>query len=198
MISLQKIVFFLFFCICITALQAQFIDTKNTIPLKPGTTFYYAVRRCEGCYDLAVSLKNYLPNKNLTWEWKSSTGVTAKKGSIAITENALQKADKVIYNFSKGKQILQEDEIAFRLSTKNFNQIVQSWAAEIEIADQIRLFSHIYKTRFPVTIANQPFYLECYQIWADDGTMLWILDNANFPLILKIELGFELELMTIE
>lgn len=195
---MRKIVLLLCFWMAIFSVQSQFIDTKNTIPLKAGTKFYYAVRRCEGCYDLSATINAYSPSKELVWTWETYKGVIPKKGLIHISGESLRKADKISYQFSKGKITLTDEAIAFRVSDKTFNQISQSWAAEIEIADQMRLFPHIIKTKFPVTIEEQPVYLECYQIWADDGTMLWILDNANFPLILKMELGFEMELTTIE
>ena len=181
----------------------QFNCSQVMAPVKPDAqrTYIYEVVFQEKLYDFRVTNPKVDMANGVSFKYKM-TGDVGINGVVNISKEAIDTAHVQMNRFSNGNKNLTE-ETSVWLSNAVFN--------ELKTKGESFISASIFSAQvFEVVAEDDPFYvvkvddedkyIKCIHIVSksgDDSQELWINDDPNNPIILKMKLDFSIELKQI-
>ena len=176
----MKSVFYLILFLSTTLLSAQ--------PLSVSTTFRYEyeVRDENNIYPFIVGFNNLSNDINFDWQLPEQD----KNGRVYINDRGLEAATQLYNYFSEEMVALDDRTTSVLLSRQclrnlNANRSCQIEGKTIRKANMPTPLLRVHNQRLPNLVFAQ-----------GNGLKLWILDQANFPLIVRMEADFTIMLKT--
>ncbi len=176
--------------------SGQSLETMEVFDTPDGTRLYYAVIAKGKAYNFCVNVLSFRWNKEVSFKWETGVWGGKKTGEVVLTKRSNMLSEEILTSFEPNKKILYDNETAIWVSKKIYNALTQSWGAEIKTGGISSFFSCVEHDKFAVSLDDRPVYVPCLKAKTKDGGSIWILDNRDSPLILKLDMGFEMELMT--
>lgn len=172
--------------------QAQ--DNKGTSWMKNGSTLYYKVTTPDKKYDfIAGDLKL---DKDLAFSWSMSEPVKSK-GKVFMASGAINEATSVINYFKDGTSQNLETETTVWLSRKVYKSLKSQTSTDISIDGTKETLKYAGTEKYTFTLDGEAVTIEVLKATTPTNNKLWILDNPEFPLIIKMELAFTIELVKV-
>jgi hypothetical protein len=181
----------------------QFNCPQVMAPIKPDAqrTYIYEVIFQEKVYDFRVTNPKVDMANGVSFKYKM-TGDVGINGVVNISKDAIDTAHVQMNRFSNGNKDLTE-ETSVWLSNAVFN--------ELKTKGESFISASIFSAQvFEVVTEDDPFYvvkvddedkyIKCIHIVSksgDDSQELWINDDPQNPIILKMKLDFSIELKQI-
>lgn len=170
------------------------------VSIKAGTTLTYRVNEYEGPVDQTVTFESIAGDMKIRWSKKNKYD---DKGSLIIKDQARESAINLIFNFpiNSNDDELTDVLLGFMVSKKTFNELKTSKKTKIRIDCQLKSEELIYKNVQPMNILvnGKTQTVNCINAsWGTFGDELWILDNAENPIIIKVSAISKFELTEIK
>lgn len=166
--------------------------------MKPGTVLTYDVNAKGKKYQFIVTVKKL--GDDIAFDW-SMTDPINKTGTVAMSNNAVAKADALLNYFSGGDSKLENETSVF-ISRKVFNDISSTSMASIKLngaTDTATVMSN--------TISEFNFNLNGNLVaipgWELEGSSdpkytVDVLESTKFPVIYRMDLGWSIQLTEIK
>lgn len=186
----------IFFIISISISSCFAISPKELV--KKGTKLIYDVRRDGGSYTLEVEVKNNAKDLFLDWQ---INGPTKLNGSLNLNYKLIDSADGIANYFSDNTSD-NNNLCNVVLSKKMFNALNKNEAIEI-YTDKKNDIKSVFGN--PVLLTQTIGYntnfsneLNCKTVTNGDNYQITYLNDADFPLIVEMQLDWYMRLRTIE
>lgn len=182
------------------ALPAQNIEDLASYEsaMKPGTVLTYDVNASGKKYKYIITIKKL--GDEIAFDWTMTEPVN-KKGSVAISTNAVSMADALSNYFTEGESKLEKETSVF-ISRKIFNDVSSTSEASIKVngaSDTTTVLSN--------TISEFNFNLNGNLVavpgWELQGGSeikytIDVIESTKFPLIVRMDLGWTIQLAEIK
>ncbi|HYG14506.1 MAG TPA: hypothetical protein VEC12_02060 [Bacteroidia bacterium] len=173
-------------------------DSASKVDIKPGTKLVYDVNANGNKYQFVVTVKNL--GNGITFDWTMTTPDNLS-GTVEMTPGALDTAH-ALYNFFTGGMTKLADQTSVWVSTSVWKDIhdedeMTDLKLDSETEDSFIRFAMPdgYATTYkgtPATMASS----ELRSLFTDNVITVW--ENEKFPIILKMNLGWTIELREIK
>jgi hypothetical protein len=179
-----------------TAVVGYAFSPKEII--KKGTKLIYDVRRDGGSYTLEVEVKNN--TKDLFLDWQIN-GPAKLNGSLNLNYKLIDSADGIANYFSDNTSD-NNNLCNVVLSKKMFNALNKNEAIEI-YTDKKNDIKSVFGNAILLTQTigyntNFSNELNCKTVTNGDNYQITYLNDADFPLIVEMQLDWYMRLRTIE
>ena len=172
--------------------------------IKPSMqrTYIYEVYFNDMKYDFRVSNPKVDMDNGVSFKYKL-TGDVGTNGTVNISKEAIATAHDQMNKF--GKETLElNNKTSVWISKEVFNEFKTNGYSSINANDwegtkEFQLVSekNSEDSYFPVTIDDEIKYIKCIKVLAKNGEELWINDDVNNPIILKMKVDFSIELKQV-
>ncbi len=172
--------------------------------IKPNMqrTYIYEVYFNDIKYDFRVSNPVVDMENGVSFKYKLTGGV-GYEGTVDISKEAIATAHDQMNKFGSEKEYLT-DKTSVWISKEVFNEFKTKGYSSINANDyeattEFQLVSEKNSddSYYPVTIDDETKYIKCIKVIAKNGEELWINDDANNPIILKMKVDFSIELKQV-
>lgn len=184
----------LFTLICVLFALAT---SAQTLALKPGSVLTYAVNANGSNYNFIVTIMGI--GDNLVFDYEM-TAPAATSGNVTLTASALATASAQTNMFSGGS-ITLADKTTVWLSKTVFNGLKKDFQARISCdgGQPVTLLNN-YEDQYRVIVDNKEARLNIFYAEEQSGKPFkyWILNDAANPLIVKMDLGWTIELIDVK
>lgn len=188
--------------------QAQELVKDESIPIfnevpKPhdGMAYEYAVNfkgDKYNFYDSNILLLDAYTSFNYVMDNDNQT-----RGEITMSEDAYTNATD-LYNYFSGGDVTLDKQTTVWLSKKLFKEIKENSKVIMSTDKSSPKTYKVVKAKkdadkyYKVLVNGKHRNIPCIQIVSEDGSQkLWITDNPENPLILKMNIGFSIELFSV-
>lgn len=166
--------------------------------LKPGAVLTYDVNQGGKKYQLIATIKKL--DTEILFDWKCTEPIN-QTGKVAISANAVSKADAVFSMFTGGESKL-ENETALFLSKKTFNDVQTNTESKMKVTgknDTLTLMSNTI-AEFGVTVDGNFLSIPGWELQGGSEIKYTIqaVESQKFPLITKLDLGWTMQLLEIK
>ena len=166
--------------------------------LKPGAVLTYDVNQGGKKYQLIATIKKL--DTEILFDWKCTEPIN-QTGKVAISTNAVSKADAVFSMFMGGESKL-ENETALFLSKKTFNDVQTNTESKMKVTgknDTLTLMSNTI-AEFGVTVDGNFLSIPGWELQGGSEIKYTIqaVESQKFPLITKLDLGWTMQLLEIK
>jgi len=172
--------------------------------IKPSMqrTYIYEVYFNDIKYDFRVSNPKVDMDNGISFKYKL-TGDVGYDGTVNISKEAIATAHDQMNKF--GKETLElNNKTSVWISKEVFNEFKTNGYSSInannwEGTKEFQLVSekNSEDSYYPVTIDDEIKYIKCIKVLAKNGEELWINDDVNNPIILKMKVDFSIELKQV-
>ncbi len=172
-------------------------DVKPTMQ----RTYIYEVVFGGQTYDFRVTNPKVDMENGVTFKYKL-TGDVGYNGTVSMSKEAITSAHEQMNKFGKDQYELT-DRTSVWISKEVFNELKMTGSSMINANDWVgqREFTVVSSDGvddfYVVKVDDQDKYIRCIKVEAKDGEQLWINDDANNPLILKMSVDFSIELKQV-
>lgn len=194
----MKKVYILAAIILLTGLTPKSFAQKNEGPnawLKTGSVLTYHLLNITKEYDFVVS--DLVIGNDISLKWKMTEPVNYS-GSVKMSSAAIDTATKIVDNFSDGSSFNMVDKTTIWLSRKLYKLIKSQSPAKINIDNKDEILNFVRNEKYPVKVDGVQKDLDVIVAESATGSKFWLLDNPQYPLIIKMELGFTIDLRSVE
>jgi len=170
-------------------------------PFKKGDQLVYHVNAGGSEYDFIVTLNKY-NQKGIDFNYEM-TNATNTKGHVVITAEAKDGARSLV-NYFKGGELNLKDASTVWLSYATFTDMpTKKTVLSFDGSEQVTMYRpENDEAKQVVVVKGQDRTITTFKINnAADGTgdkTLWIHNNSSNPLIIKMDLGWTIELKEIK
>jgi hypothetical protein len=169
-------------------------ESGNIPTLDIGSKLTYKVNFRGMKYDFIIDLKQLEPR--IIYDWRM-TIADDKKGTVTMQPEAIATATKQ-YNYFDKDNINLTDATCVWVSKSVFASLKEGKPTVMNSGNQEKTF---LKKALPAgtepAAGNKK--IDCIYAESEDGTeKYWIMNNPEFPLILKMDLGWQIAIDTIE
>jgi hypothetical protein len=173
---------------------------QEAVKIKEGQTLTYKLNEYDGPCDLTVTLTTLTAPMKISWNKKNKYD---DKGTFIILKQALESAINIIFNFPISSK---DDELAdvlpgFIVSKKMFNELKSNKKTKIRASCDLKSDELTLKGEQPmyVIINGKKTIVNTLNVtWGTFGDEMWILDNAEYPIIVKVSALTKYELTEIK
>ena len=163
--------------------------------IKPGAQLTYDVTTKEKQYKLTITLKKL--GDEMAFDWKTSEN---QSGSVAVSANAMAKADALFSTFTGGASKLDK-ETSFWLSKKMVNDVNATTQTSIKLkgsSDTLTVMSNA-TTSYGFTLDGNFVNLSAWELQGGDPKCtIDVLESTKFPLIYKLDIGWSMVLSEVK
>ncbi|MDD5569697.1 MAG: ankyrin repeat domain-containing protein [Bacteroidales bacterium] len=163
-----------------------------------NTKLTYNVNAMGNKYNFIVDVIQTGPE--IVFGWKMTLeNRTDKEGTITISDEAAKTATGM-YNYFQNGEINLIDKTSVWISKKSFSSLRTGVATELNTGSGTKLFYRKKATadnQIKINGYDRPLNV-IYVESEDKSEKLWILNNPNMPVILKMDLGWTIEIASIE
>lgn len=172
-------------------------------PVKPDMqrTYIYEVQFQGNTYDFRVTNPKVDMQKGISFKYKM-TGDVGINGVVTISKEAIDTAHVQMNRFSNGNKELTE-ETSVWISNAVFKELKTKGESFIQASIFSAQVFQVVPEEDPfyvVKVDDQEKYIRCIHLVSkdgDDSQELWINDDPNNPLILKMNLDFSIALKQV-
>lgn len=165
-------------------------------------TYIYTVKFNGQDYDFRVSNPKVDMNNGVNFKYKL-TGEVGYAGTVDISKEAINNAHDQMNKFGAEKVDLT-DRTSVWISKEVFHEFKTNGTSVINANDWegSREFTVVSEpdsedTWYAIEVDGETKYLRCFKVEDKDGEELWINDDENNPIILKMNVDFSIELKSI-
>jgi hypothetical protein len=172
-------------------------DVKPTMQ----RTYIYEVIFGGQTYDFRVTNPKVDMDNGITFKYKL-TGDVGYNGTVSMSKEAVESAHDQMNKFGKDKYDLTDRSTVW-ISKEVFNELKTTGSSMINANDWVgqREFTVVSSDGvddyYTVKVDDEEKYIKCIKVEAKDGEQLWINDDPNNPLILKMKVDFSIELKQV-
>ncbi|HBG70382.1 MAG: hypothetical protein A2W93_15660 [Bacteroidetes bacterium GWF2_43_63] len=168
-------------------LNAQ--ESTKEITITPGAKISWNLSLG---YPFNITVNSVKPDFSFKWDMGGD-----ETGSVTLTAKALKKATKMFDYFKKGTDITKEDETTVIFSKALFKKLKAGKSTEMSLDGINQNIRFVQNSTMKVLIDGTESSLPIIYAETDKACKFWIWDNASLPLILKMEMGWTLEITSI-
>ena len=170
------------------------------VAIKAGTVLTYKVNEYDGPVDQTVTINTLSPDVKISWAKKNKYD---DKGTLIVKSQAKESAINLIFNFpiNSNDDELTDVLLGFMVSKKTFTELKTAKKTKIRIDCQLKSEELTFKSIQPmnITVGGKTQTVNCINAsWGTYGDEMWILDNADFPIIIKVSAISKFELTEIK
>lgn len=175
-------------------------DTPVPEWLKPGSELIYSVGYNGSEYRMTVRLKQVSPMFKFTF---SIDDPHRTRGNVNISREALDSCTKLVSAFISGQTELM-DQTVLVMSKKLFNIITPEQDMPVDIDGYlVKIIRKSTNSQFYSSVKSNRTAMDAVDFISDDnengsGTAITVLNNAGFPLVLKMDAKWHLKLTEIK
>ena len=165
-------------------------------------TYIYEVYFNDTKYDFRVSNPKVDMDNGISFKYKL-TGDVGYDGTVNITKEAIATAHDQMNKFGK-ESIELNNKTSVWISKEVFNEFKTNGYSSINANDwegtkefEVVSEKNSDDSYYPITIDDEVKYVKCIKVIAKNGEELWINDDANNPIILKMKVDFSIELKQV-
>ncbi len=197
---MKKYSLFLLFFLSTLALFAQrksrFQRSINSsVQIGVGSVLTYEVKNAGDVYNFIVTIKQIGDTIAFDYEMPQKE----KKGTITILNNAVLNAT-VYYNLFAGGDVVLKDKCSVFLSQKNFTELRSDEAnSNMKMAAGVENFERRNAATTYVKYKGGNTILSYFEVQSSSSSnKMWVMDNEKLPLIVKMDIGWSIELQEIK
>jgi len=182
----------------LTAVVLTVISCSSKEPnpwLKSGSLLNYHLTGPGMEYDF--NLSNLTIDKEVAFGWEMTEPMNFK-GKVKMTENALKESNTIENYFSDGSDQTMSDKTTVWFSKKLYDGLKNKKATEIYIDGNAETLNFKSEEKYKIKIDDAENEIEVLYGETDKGSKFWILDDSKNPLIIKMTVGFTIELKTVK
>lgn len=188
-----KIIFMLF--VGLLFISKCFAQQQKIDWIKKGTTLTYDVKYLETKYQFIIKIINLKPDVVFSWEM---TEPQNSKGKVNMSKEALATAIKQ-NNFFKSGEFFFTDMTTVWVSKKVFSSLKKAKPILIDLLNEEANLKFVKLDKKTVLIDGiKTKNIEVIYAETDLSQKYWILDCPDFPIILKMDLGWSIDLKSVE
>ncbi|HNX06447.1 MAG TPA: hypothetical protein PKL96_02575 [Bacteroidales bacterium] len=135
-------------------------------------------------------------SKDISFHWKMTEPVNYS-GSIKIFDAALDTAMKMENYFGNGSSLDMSNKTTAMFSRKAYKRLIGQQPLSVNIDNAQETINFERYENYPITVDGIQQQVEVMIASTATGKKFWILDNPKFPLIIKMELAFTIDLRTV-
>ncbi|MEO0280757.1 MAG: hypothetical protein ABIN05_00215 [candidate division WOR-3 bacterium] len=163
---------------------------------KESSTFIYDVSSWGDKYELVIEIKKM--DKNLHYRYRLEDDTIFKfVDDVVVLQKSLENSDRIFMNLWDYNVSNLDDKISVFFSKKVFKDLVNKKEVTIDVGDGEEHLTFERKTTYNCVIDGKEIELKAIYATSDLFGYFWILDDERFPLILKMEVGYIIELKEI-
>jgi hypothetical protein len=164
---------------------------------KEGSTFIYEVSSWGDKYELMIEIKKM--DKNLHYKYQVEDDTIFKvKDEVMISQKSLENSEKIFMNLWDYSVSNLDDKTSLFFSKRVFQDLVNKKEVTIDVGDGEEHLTFERKTVYNCVVDGKEVELKAIYATSDLFGYFWILDDERFPLILKMEVGYIIELKEID
>ncbi len=174
------------------------IHCRDELWVEEGTRLEYAVDYYSMKYDFHPIIRRF-SDQGIEVDW-SMTISPDMKGSFAITDSALQSAIDQHNIFKPGQQMVLDDKTSIWVSKAVYHTLREGTALRMSTGNGPKTFRMLGHEKFTVHLgdAGEKKAVQVMVVQSDDKEeTLWIADNPDNPMIVKMDIGWSIELKRI-
>ncbi|HNX89267.1 MAG TPA: hypothetical protein PKH58_09300 [Paludibacteraceae bacterium] len=172
---------------------AQKHEVKSTW-FKNGSVLTYHVQNVTKEYDYIVS--DLVLGLDVAFKWKMTDPVNYK-GNITIYDAAIDTAMKMVNYFENNSSLNLTNSTTAMFSRKAYKQLISQQSINVTVdKDKETIIFDRYEN-YPIEVDGVKQDVEVMVAKSESGKKFWILDNPKYPLILKMELAFTIDLRSV-
>jgi hypothetical protein len=164
-------------------------NNENTW-LKPGAQLNYAVNYNGPAYDFVIT--NLKIGETVSFDWRM-TEPANMKGSVNISKDALDTASAQMNNFESGPSNLT-DKTTVWMCKNVYKAIKAEKSVTIDAGEGKTLLAFKKAEIYTTLIDGKETKLNALYAETSKRYKYWILDDPKNPIILKMDLGWSIEL----
>lgn len=168
----------------------------SILDLKPGDQLIYEVNVNGDIYHFDLTIQNFSEN-GITFNYNMPE--KNKSARIDITAEAVKNA-VTHYNYFNGKDQQLSDQTSVWISRKSFREL-QAGKTAMDTGEGMESYTKKEDLSFSYKNNGDGFSVKAFRIdngkSAPDQRQLWVLNNKSNPLILKMNLGWTIELKEV-
>jgi len=171
--------------------------SAQTLALKTGSVLTYSVNANGSRYNFIITIMGWGDNRVFDYEM---TAPVSQTGNITLTASALATASAQTNRFSGGPVTLA-DRTTVWLSKAVFDGLKKNFQARISSdGDSPVTLLNNFEDQFNVIVDGKNIRLNIIYAEEQSGKpyKYWILNDADNPLILKMDLGWTIELIDVK
>lgn len=172
---------------------AQKHEVKSTW-FKTGSVMTYHVLNVTKEYDYIVS--DLVLGLDVAFKWKMTDPVNYK-GNITIHDAAIDTAMKMVNYFEDNSSLNMTNSTTAMFSRKAYKQLISQQSINVTVDKDSETIIFDRYENYPIEVDGVKQDVEVMFAKSESGKKFWILDNPKYPLILKMELGFTIDLRTV-
>lgn len=184
----------------VAVLICSFALAQEPVKIKEGQILIYKLAEYDGPVDQNVTLTSLATPMKISWNKKNKYD---DKGTFLILKSALENAINIIFSFPINSN---DDELSdvlpgFIVSKKMFNELKNNKKTKVRAGCELKADDLTLKGEQPmyVLINGKKTIVNTLNVtWGTFGDEMWILDNAEYPIIVKVSAIQKYELTEIK
>jgi len=162
--------------------------------LKGGTKLTYHLVSDNSAYDFIVS--DLKIDEKISFKW-NMTEPASISGSVIINKNALDNATNIVDDFSNGSSLIMDDQTTVWLSRLIYKNIKDQKPVDVKFDGNPETIKFKSNEKLKINVDGTDKEVNVLYAETQSGHQLWILDDNINPLIIKMQLGFTIELKSV-
>lgn len=172
----------------------------SQVTVKAGNTLVYKVNEYDAPVEQAVTFESITPDIKVSWLKKNKYN---DKGTLVVKPQAKESAINLVFNFpiSSNNDELYDVLLGFMVSKKILSDLKTNKKAIVRLDCSLKSEELTYKSIQPINviIGGKTQTVNCVNVgWGTFGDEMWILDNADMPIIVKLSAITKFELTEIK
>ncbi|MGG9970671.1 hypothetical protein ACQ33O_02660 [Ferruginibacter sp. SUN002] len=182
------------FITCVICVSSFFIcKAQSSLDLTINDKLIYLVNVGGDEYDFTLKIKSLAPAFTFAWQM---TNEDFNYGRIEVTPTAMDTSKKMHNYFINGSKTLT-DATSVTLSKAAYKEIVQNKKVSLWDGDKEFVFENSDETIFAIEINGDYKTVEAFYLSDENRNDIVVLKNPNYPLILRMNIGWSINLSTI-
>lgn len=178
--------------------------------LEKGDNLKYDVKMPSGNNSFSIQLFSFIPANEIGFTWQLGENTS---GKLTMTKESLQNAtEHKSYYSDADKNLVLSNVTSVWVSKKVFNDLINNGNTRLNISGAEKKFIRLnnieelneeksnndYYYRGEVLMKDRSWFVPFIHAKSEDKTEeIWILNNPENPLILKMKLGWEITLLSV-
>lgn len=176
---------------------ASSVAQPVTPELKEGLKVSYAVNYFGTKYNFIVTLKE-LGKRKVVYEYQMDATGTMTGGKVTMKQTAIDSAVKTDNFFQPGENKSLDEMTSGFVSRKVYETLTKGKEIKMENTNAKKKFKAAPVPEGQEIKIGDKVIDALYAVSEDGKEKFWILKNPEFPMVLKMDLGWTISITTIE